>query len=173
MVGKFKKKFKQTLVDNTDRPQNAQRNKTPLLIMIIVALIIIGLQYSTSVFSPDPEEDSWGKIIMPRAGSTTGKTIKIIGETQDIRTGLYIWLAVEKPDIGLCRPKKRVLRNTRFNTSISMADGPEQAYRLSLYVLNETIHNQWKDWLDKKSFKALPVPAKIRQLDQVTLLFKN
>lgn len=171
MTDTLKDKLKQALEENADKSQKPKKNKTPLLIIIIVALIIIGLQYSTSIFSTGSSTDPQGKITTPADGSSTGKEVRVVGETKNINAGQYIWLAIDKPDLGLCWPKKRILRNTRFSTTI-LEEGPKEAYRLSLYVLNETFHDQWKDWRDQKIFGGLHMPPESQRLDQITLLLE-
>lgn len=114
MADNLKEKFMRALEENADKPQKSRKNKTPLLVIIIVILIIIGLQYSTSIFSQGPSTDPLGEITTPAAGSSTGKEVRVVGETKNINAGQHIWLAVDKPDLGLCWPKKQVLRNTRF-----------------------------------------------------------
>lgn len=150
---------------------NTQKKRSPLLILIIVALIFGGLHYSTTLFSPDPEKDVWGKIITPREGSKTDNQLKVVGETQDIKKGNYIWLALEKPDTGLCLPIKRVLRNTRFITTI-LLENQKGSFKLSLYFLNETTHNKWQASIDNKLGGVPPPPAK-KRLDQVTLILNQ
>lgn len=173
MNDNLKNKFKQAFVKNAALPPaRTRKNRTPFFILIIVACLIIGLQYSSSIFSPDPETDSWGKIISPAAGSTTGAKVRIVGETQDIGTGQYIWISVDKPDIGHCWPKKQVLRNTRFATAI-LVERPDEPFYVSLYILNETLHSQWKDWQDKEIFSGLPMPLENRRLDQINLVLKK
>ncbi len=147
---------------------NTKRKRSPFLILIIVTLIFGGLHYSTTLFSPDPEKDAWGKIITPQDGSKIGKSIKVVGETQDIKKGVYIWLAVDKPGTGLCQPKKRVLRNTRFIATI-LHKGSKGVFKLSLYFLDETTHNNWQNFQDQRLSGGLPIPPDAKRLDQVTL----
>ena len=161
MAGKLKK---------TVSPLNSPKKKrTPFLIVMVVALLFIGLQYSTSLFSPDLEKDAWGKIILPVEGSVTGKSVHVVGATQDIQTGLYVWLSIDSPGTGQCRPQKQVLRNTRFSTRLVLTESLHPADTLALHVLDKRMHDEWKNRQDQKRSTALPLPRGIWQLDQIRL----
>jgi hypothetical protein len=151
---------------------NTRGKRSPFLVLIIVALIFGGLHYSTTLFSLNPEKNAWGKIITPQKGSKANKSIKVVGETQVIKKGFYIWLALEKLDTGLCQPKKRVLRNTRFITTI-LHENQKGTFKLSLYFINETTHKKWQAFQNKKPSEGLPQPPAKKRLDQVTLILNQ
>jgi len=151
---------------------NTQRQKSPFLIMVIVTIIFGSLHYSTTLFSPDPDKDIWGKIITPDEGSKVSKSIKVVGETQDIKKGFYIWLALDKPGTNLCLPQKRVLRNTRFITTILLKN-QKGAFKLSLYFIDEATHKKWQAFQDNEESKKLPIPISKKRLDQVTLIINQ
>ncbi len=143
-----------------------------------ITLCIISFLYiSTSLFSSQDTEISetapWGKIISPAAGTTTGEQIIITGETKNLESGHYVWLAVDKPRIGLCWPKQSIREpDTKFRTTI-FEGGPYEPYMLSLYILNKTLNDQWQEWVDKKMFGGLPMPPDARRLDSVKLILKK
>lgn len=172
VVSTIKNISRRTKISTEPLPKKNQNKRSPFVIVLIIALAIIGLQYSTSLFSPDPETESWGKIILPAAGSVIGNDVTIVGETQDIAAGHYIWIAVDKPDIGLCWPQKRVLRNTRFRTKLKV-EGHKRPYFLSLYILNETLHIQWKNQQEREILGGLPMLTEMRRLDSVKLILGN
>lgn len=142
--------------------------RTPFLIFIIVLLLFVGMQQSTSIFSPDPVKDSWGKIILPLPETKIANEFRVIGETQDIKKGHYIWLAFESRSIAECWPQKRVLRNSRFRTTLRPLMGQKELV-LSVYVLNQTVHDQWRKWLDQNPQKGITLPSGIILLDQIDL----
>ena len=149
-------------------PQNKPK-RSPWSVILIICLFVFGLHFSTLLLSPDPEKDAWGKIILPEDGTRTQKSVTVVGETQDIPSGSYIWIVVEKEEAGLCQPKKRVLRNSRFRTSVEVTMS-EGTYDLSLYVLDETVHNQWNGLQKEARVIGLPTPGENRRLDSVRLM---
>lgn len=173
MTDNLKEKFMLALEEHADKPLQFDliNLKKPFLITIIFCIIMAGFIHITSSSTPGPSTNPMGKIRSPVAGSETGKEVNIVGETKNIGVGQYVWLAIDKPDLGLCWPKMHVLGNTKFSTNI-LEEGPKEAYRLSLYVLNEIFHKQWKEWQDRKIFGGVHMPPESKRLDQVTLLLK-
>jgi len=146
--------------------QGRKPNRKPLLIVITICLIIFGV----TLLSSDPITGPYGKIISPAAGSLTDQAVNVTGETQNLEPGQYVWLAVDKPDIGPCWPKSpRIQPNTKFKTTI-YEGGPKEPYTLSLYAVNKTINDQWQDWLDEKKLGGLPMPPDKRRLASVRLI---
>ncbi|GEM_PF-3536776 len=190
MTDNLKDKIKQALKENsTDKPQKKSRDgRTPLVIIFVLilvigaaALIIAGMRHSSSVFSTstisagqaaisaDSSTKPYGKLFSPTTGSRTGRKVNVSGETRNLDVGQYVWLAVDKPDIGLCWPKAgRIKLNTKFMTTI-YEGGPQGHYTLSLYAVNKLINDQWQEWLDHKIFGGLPMPPDKRRLDAVIL----
>ncbi len=185
---KIKNALRHALKTDQATPRAQKRPKrTPVLIAIIMCLFIFGLSYSTSVFkSPQqepvnittippvetpPEADTkpTGNIIAPVTGTTTGNNVTVIIETKNLELGTCVWLAVDKPDLGLCWPKAhRIEPNTKVQVQI-LEEGPKESYRLSLYTLNEYFDNQWQDWIDHKMFGGLHMPPDSKRLASVTL----
>ena len=131
------------------------------------------LYFSSSLFSIKSSTSPMGKISSPLAGSSTGHEVKITAETRNLEPGQYVWLAVDKPDIGLCWPKNPNLKpNIKFMTTI-YEGGPKEPYRLSLYAVTKTVNDQWQEWLDRKMFGGLPMPPDKRRLDSVRLILEG
>ncbi|NOX32537.1 MAG: hypothetical protein GXP56_02200, partial [Deltaproteobacteria bacterium] len=158
----LKSEIIQALRENADsHPETIKKSQVLKIISLtsFISLCIVAfLYFSTSIFSSDPITGPYGKIISPAAGSLTGQTVKVIGETQNLEPGQYVWLAVDKPDLGLCWPKApRIQPNTKFKTTI-YEGGPKEPYTLSLYAVNKTINDQWQDWIGNGIFGGLPMP---------------
>ena len=153
----------------TPKPHKGFRNIGILFTALIVLLVIIGLQYSTTLFSSAQSRGPYGKIHSPKNGATTGSDVKITAETRNLVPGTYVWIAVDKPNLDLCWPKKLVKANIKFRTDI-LEEGPKERYGLSIYALNETLHNQWQEWKDKQIFGGLPMPPDNRRLDTVRVM---
>ena len=188
---KIKNALRKALKNDQAVPSGQKKPKrTPILVLIVMCLLIFGLQYSTSFFvssEPEPvnmitppevemtaEKDTspQGKIISPLEGTVTGNEISVICETENIEPGSYIWLAVDKPELGLCWAKAFSLPiNTRVQTTIHEG-GPEEPYRLSLYILNENYNTQWQDWKNHDIFGGLHMPPDAKRLASVELIFK-
>ena len=146
-----------------------KKKRTPLTIVIMVAVFIGFVQLSTTLFAPDPEQDAWGKIILPLPDTQTGPQIAIVGETQDIPSGQHIWLVVEPVGSSKCRPQKEVLRNTRFRTEIQ-AHTFTPPYAISIFVIDRTLHQEWEAWAASKAAPGLPVPSEKRRLDTIRII---
>ncbi len=116
-----------------------------------------------------PEIVLKGEIILPVEGTITGHDVSVIIETKNLEPGTCVWLAVDKPDIGLCWPKTSLQANRKLQTTI-YEGGPKEPYRLSLYAFNETWDKQWQSWLDHKIFGGLPMPPDSKRLAHVTLI---
>ncbi len=133
--------------------------RTPLLIIVIIVIIVIGPQLFTFFFPTTARIDPWGKVLFVKADSKTHKKIKISGETQDIKSGFYIWLVLTNHDQTDCMPQKRVLRNTRFQTSFFVTALPTKDMFLAMYILDEDAHRKWQHSADQKKLekvKCLP-----------------
>lgn len=161
-------KLKDAFLGNTVKSTEKRSKRTPFLIFIIVLLLFVGMQQSTSIFSPDPVKDSWGKIILPLPETKITGEFRVIGETQNIKKGHYIWLAFESKSIKECWPQKRVLRNSRFRSALRPLIGQKEL-ALSVYVVNQAIHDQWRKWLNQNPQKGITLPSGMILLDQIDL----
>ncbi len=149
-------------------PEAGKSRRTPVKFVLITLLIIGALQLSTVLFAPTPEKDAWGKLLSPQTGSPLRLPLVIVGATQDIPSGHFIWTAIEY-ETGFCLPLKRVLRNSRFRTTIdSIPISPP--FSVSLFVLNETQHRVWSDKTGsplQQEIKSHPAP---RRLDSIHIV---
>ncbi|MDM8536919.1 hypothetical protein QUF70_09220 [Desulfobacterales bacterium HSG17] len=147
---------------------------SPILIILIACLVLLGVQYGATLLSSDPiSTEAYGKITSPTTGTTTGAHVKVTVETKNLEPGQYVWLAVDKPEISLCWPKTSGIKlNTKFMTTISEEDSTG-SYTLSLYVVHKTINEQWQRWLDKDMHGGLPMLPDKRRLDSVILLKRS
>lgn len=190
---KIKDALRQALKNDQAAPPGQKRPKrTPIIVLIVMCLLIFGLQYSTTFFSsgsgtdspvettPPPSADTVvvsdttprGKIIFPAAGTITGHDVTVICETINLEPGTCVWLAVDKPDIGLCWPKgSSIPANTKIQTTI-YEGGPKEPYRLSLYAFNETWSKQWQNWVDREIFGGMPMPPDSKRLASVELILQ-
>ena len=149
------------------RTPDKKNKRTPLKLILIVGAIVLMTQVSTLIFSPHPEKDAWGKIILPRAGDSIENGIIIVGETQDIASGQFIWIVIESVNRP-CYPLKRVLQNTRFRSTVRPTQLPE-SFNLSIFVVDETTHKQWSEWITQPADSVVRCPALNRRLDTVEL----
>lgn len=190
---KIKNALKQALKNTKAVPPGQKKPKrTPIIILIIMCLLIFGLQYSTTKFSsstqqkpvniitpdlvsvtPLPDTKLQGRIISPADGTITGNEVSIVCETKNIPPGTYIWLAVDKPEIGLCWPKgfSKIEPNTKLKITI-LEEGPKEEYRLSLYALNENYNTKWQDWVDHEIFGGLHLPPDAKRLASIMLILR-
>ena len=150
-------------------PYNKKPKASPIIVILVVCLSLIGAIYVNKLMFPKPGTGAWGKITSPRAGTKTSKEVNVTAETKNLESGQYVWLAVDKPEIGLCWPKMQVKTNTHVKTKI-FEEGSKGVYALSLYVLPKTINNKWEDWLDKELFGGVPMLPDKRRLDSVMLV---
>ncbi len=171
MTKKYKDQLKEVLLESAPKknPRNKKPNLSPILIIAIACLVLIGVQYLFS--SPDPVTGPWGKIISPTAGSQTTTQVNVTAETKNLEPGQYAWLVVDKPGIGLCWPKKPIKPNTKFKMIIH-EEGKKEPYTLSLYSVHKTINDQWQEWLDAELFGGLPMLPDKRRLDSVGLILE-
>ena len=171
MNGKIKEELKEALKDNAALDQiGSKKQSIPKSIFIILAIAFIVILLGTYLLNPYAKDSGpYGEIISPIAGTEIGNIVKIVGETKNIESGQYIWLAVDKPGIGSCWPKKYVPGNTKFSTSI-LEEGPKGVFTLSLYILNENFHKQWKEWQGKKIFGGVHLPSESKRLDSAKLI---
>ncbi len=169
----IKNKLKEALEANAQRETSESHNRKPfILIACITFLGAVMLFGYVLLFSNTPTRGPWGQIKKPAHGKTTGQKVRVTGETKNIESGQYIWLAVDKSDIGLCWPKMHITEsNTNFRTTV-MEEGLEEPYSLSLYLVNQTIHEQWKEWLEHEIFGGLHMPPERKRLDSVRLLLE-
>jgi hypothetical protein len=144
--------------------------------MIVSALttlcLVLFILFINNLFSEPPLLGPWARITFPLPGTTTETNVKITAETRNIEPGQHIWLAVDKPDLELCRPKSpRLMPNTGFSTTICERgpNGPGP-YRVSVYAVTKTLNDQWEDWVNKKQLGGLPMPPKQRRLASVVLV---
>ena len=172
----LKNKIIQAITENKDPNQSTpkpQKNSlySILIVSVITTLCLVLFIFSINIISSETYPTGpWAKIAFPSHGTTTGTDVKITAETRNIEPGQYIWLAVDKPDLGLCWPKPpRLLPNTGFSTNI-YEGGPTEPYRVSIYAVNKTLNDQWLDWLEKKRDGGLPMPPKYRRLASVILV---
>lgn len=175
----IEKDTEQEFIDLINEVKNEQKETKPQPIKItalsalIITCIFLFLYFGTSLFSSQEPTGPWGRIKNPVPGSTTTKEVSVTAETKNIGVGQYVWLVVDKPNLGLCWPKKpRIKPNTKFKTTI-IEGGPKESYRLSLYAVNQTINGQWQDWIDRKIFGGLPMLPDRKRLDSVMLVLKD
>ena len=179
------------------KKDHAQANKkeakrTPVIILVVMATLILGLQYTTTFFSSGSGTDSQKDISVPSEenisslsvdsdvvsdatvqGTITGNEVSVIIETKNLEPGTCVWLAVDKPELGLCWPKAhRIEPNTKVQIKI-LKEGPKEPYRLSLYALNEYFDKQWQDWVDHKMFGGLHMPPDSKRLASVEIVLGN
>ena len=151
---------------------NKKSRLSPILIILIACLVLLGVQYGATLLSSDSiSTEPDGKITSHATGTTTATQVKVTAETKNIEPGQFVWIVVDKPGIGLCWPKRQVKANTPFKTSIK-EEGPTGSYTLSLYSVHKTINDQWQDWLNKEMFGGLPMLPDNRRLDSVLLVLK-
>lgn len=165
--------LKKQLRDALTEPEKP-KSKRPIFIFItIISLIILGgiLTTTFSQFQLDPgiNNELSGKIFSPAPGSLTGNQVKVTGQTTNLEPGQYVWLAVDKPNLGICWPKApRIKQNCKFSTTI-YEGGPKEPYTLSLYVVSKTVNDHWQEWLDAGRIGGLTMPPDKRRLDSVRL----
>ncbi len=154
------------------RPKRTTTYRIIVLSSLITTCLILLLFLGPSLFSSPPPKGPWGKIHLPTPGSETGPTVGVRAETRNIPAGQYLWLAVDKPALGLCWPKfDHIHPNIMFQTTIQEG-GPKEFYTISLYSLNETLNDQWTQWMDRQLLGGLPIPPDSRRLASVRL-YKN
>lgn len=150
-----------------DRKQDNSSLKAAVTLM---AVIIISVTSYFMFSTHQPPAGPQGRILSPTPGSITNYEVSVTGETFNIENGQFIWLAVDKPDLGLCWPKYLMLKpNVKFKTTIEER-GPTEPYYLSLYVLNQDMHNHWHAWTKAEKMGGLPMLPKNRRLDTVRLM---
>ncbi|WP_084681226.1 hypothetical protein [Desulfospira joergensenii] len=174
----FKSEIVKAIRENADPSSNCLKSNNSFLYKTIslsslTAFCIVLFLYSTSsLFTSSIPTVPYAKITTPSPGSITGEHVKVIGETRNIESGQYIWLAVDKPRLGLCWPKApRLPSNTGFSTEI-YEGGPEEPFTLSVYAVNKTVSDHWQDWLNKERDGGLPMPPDNRRLVSVRLIKK-
>lgn len=135
-----------------------------LLIGVTMVIALQGAGSSSQRIKPIPGK---GKITSPQEGDTTGRIIEVTGYTKDIPIDYqYIWLVVDKPQIGLCWPKgHKIPPNTHFRTSI-YEGGPTGKFILSLYALNQSRHDEIMRWIDDNKFGGIPMLPQHHLLDK-------
>lgn len=171
----LKKKLKEAMVESVAANNNNFDDQSlPKSIFIIPTIVFILILIGTYFLNPYSNVASGphGKIELPKKGTTTGKEVRVIGETRNIQEGQYIWLAVDKPDVELCWPKKHIASNTKFSTTI-LEEGPEGEFILTLYALNENYRKQWREWQDREIFGGLPIPPKNKKLTMISMTLKR
>jgi len=153
--------------------QNKQKqsfNKTFITIFVFFC-IATGVYFGYSFFSEETATTTpTGKIILPLPGSKTGNQVRVSGYTKNLAPGSdYVWLVVDKPDRGLCWPKRSRLKpNCSFATYID-ENGPNELYLLSLYAVNKSMNNEFVEWFEEERFGGMPMLPKSRRLDTVRL----
>lgn len=151
-------------------PVAKKTKRTPVKFLLIVLLIIGVMHLSTKVFAPSPEKDAWGKLLVPVTGMKFNLSQRIVGETQDIAAGQYIWVVIETKKTGTCLPIKRVLRNSRFRTTLENPTALPPFY-ISIWVIEEERHLIWSDRIKNTGEqKTVTLPPENRRLDKVELL---
>ncbi len=157
------------LINNHQKTKSSKRPKP--IIAVLTGLIIACLIYfGVNSFFSGPQTGPQGKILSPLPGTTTSEYVSVTIETQNIGVGQYVWLTVDKPRIGLCWPKKSSLESNILYRLTIHEGGPNEAYTLSLYLVNKTINDQWQEWVDRDLFGGLPMLPKRKQLDSVVLI---
>ena len=172
MNDELKEKFRQAVQENIDSKKIEQKNsRLPKSIFIIpgfVFILILSVTYLLKPYSYSETRRPYGKINSPDKGTKTGGIVNVSGETKNIGVGEYIWIAVDKPGIGLCWPKVCVKGNTKFSTTI-FEEGPKGEFILSMYILNENFNQQWKN---HEILGGLHMPPDSKRIESVKLLLK-
>lgn len=150
--------------------KSGKEKRTPASIIIIVLIIIGAIQLSIFTLAPKPEKDAWGKILLPLQDAEFSRKIEVVGDTQDIASGQYIWIVTGNPDSKMCRPQKRVLRNTRFRALVEDTFSVPPV-TLSIYVVDEELHQEWSRWLEMPNAESLAAPTETRRLDTIVLKY--
>jgi len=172
MESQFKDDLKEILLKKKES-EKSKKNITYKIIALssfATICIVTFLYFSTSLFSSSPITGPYGKIHSPAAGSVTGKEVSVTAETRNLEPGQYVWLVVDKPDIGLCWPKGQRLASNKSFTTVIYEEGKKEPYTLSLYVVSKTINDQWQEWLDAAMHGGLSMPPDKRRLDSVKLI---
>ncbi len=173
-----KEEAKQLLYESFNKPKPESKKKPTiqkskvLFITAFISLIAVGVLIANLMGSSDTVVGPWGKIITPKPGTSTREEVQVTVETRNLSQGQYVWLAVDKPALGLCWPKApRIEPNFLLRTAI-FEGGPNEQYTLSLYLVDEYTNEQWQEWLDRKIFGGLPMLPNSRRLDSTILIKK-
>ncbi len=171
MTDKQKAKLANPLEETVDKPVKAINKKKLFNITAILFLAFLVLHFGIDIFNTEPTLRVTGEIISPLKNAVTGKEIKVVGETKNVNVGQYIWLAIDNLEYGKCWPKTHVPGNIEFST-IVLEEELKSDQRLSLYLLNEKLHKQWKEWQSKENPLGVRGLSGKRQLDFVSLVLE-
>lgn len=150
--------------------------RKPLILILGLTgtVFLIGTLLFVARFSPPATPTGpWGEILVPTSRSVTGHHVIVSAKIANLELGQYVWLTVDKPDLGLCWPKApKIEPNTLFSTTIYEGD-PKEAYTLLLYAIPKTLHDQWTVWANQNRLGGLPMPPDNRRLDSIQLISKT
>ena len=111
-----------------------------------------------------------GMILSPKPGSNTGREVSVSVITRDLPLGRpHVYLVVDVPSIGYCWPKTSgIAPNTAFRTTIHEA-GTRSNYRLSLYAVDNNLHQTIRAWFNRGAPDGLPMLPERFRLDYIEL----
>ncbi len=171
MTDKQKENLEASLEKNSDIPVDGISKKNPFIITVILLLVFLGFLFKTDVFNPELTIHATGKITSPQNRSKTGKEITIKGETKGVGSNQYVWLAFDNPEFSKCWPRTQVSGNIEF-TATFVEKSLKDDLRLSMYILNEKLHNKWIEWLSNESSQGVKMPSGNKHLDHVNLILE-
>jgi hypothetical protein len=171
MTDKQKAKLANPLEETVDKPIKAINKKKMFIITAILFLTFLVLHFGINIFNTEPTLRVTGKIISPLKDDVTGKEIKVVGETKNVTADQYIWLAFDNLEFGKSWPKTHIPRNIEFST-IVLEEELKEDQRLSMYLLNEKLHKQWKEWQSKENPLGVRMLSGKRHLDFVSLILE-
>ena len=171
MTDKQKVKLTNPLEETVDKPVKAINKQRLFIITTILFLVFLALHFGINIFNTKPTLRVTGEIISPLKNDVTGKEIKVVGETKNVNAGQYIWLAFDNLEYSKSWPKTHIPGNIEFNT-IVLEEELKEDQRLSMYLLNEKLHKQWKEWQRKENPLGVRMLSGKRHLDFVSLVLE-
>lgn len=158
---------------NDNLTEFSEENKGKKTFIIIAILILIGLVFisKTNIFNSEPRITATGTIISPLNNASVGTEFIVVGETNSVNAGQYIWLAFDNPEFRTSFPRVRVAGNDKFRATI-IEKRLKDHFRLSLYVLNEGEHKKWIEWQNTQNSQGVKMPTGGKHLDHTTIVLK-
>ncbi|MCP3872800.1 MAG: hypothetical protein GY699_06560 [Desulfobacteraceae bacterium] len=172
MTDKQKAKLANPLEETVDKPVEAINKKKLFIITAILFLAFLVLHFGINIFNTEPTLRVTGRILSPLKNDVTGKEIKVVGETKNVTADQYIWLAFDNLEFAKSWPKAHIPGNIKFST-IVLAEELKGDQRLSLYLLNEKLHKQWKEWQSKEKPLGVRMLSGKRHLHFIRLFLEK